>query len=173
MDVASTVGRGATLWVWLPCAKTTAKGTTEATLQANTSARVCQTSTVLIVEDEDVLRKGAAKMLRNTGFKVLEAANGSAAINLLHGHEGKIDVILLDATIPGASSHEVVSEAVQALPEIRVILTSAYGQEMLTHLMSAPQIRGFIRKPFHLRNLVEMIQSALLMGARTRVEHAK
>jgi len=85
-------------------------------------------------------------MLRKRGFEVLEAANGSAAINLLRANSGKIDVILLDMTIPGASSGEVVAEAAQAGPDVRVVLTSAYSEEMLTPLMSTSQIRGFIRK---------------------------
>ena len=50
-------------------------------------------------------------MLRQRGFEVLEAAYGSVAINLLRANRGKIDVILLDMTIPGASSREFVAEA--------------------------------------------------------------
>ena len=87
-------------------------------------------------------------MLRKNGFKVLEAANGSSAINLLRENRDNIDVILLDMTIPGASSCDVVAEAAQSIPDAKVVLTSAYGEEMLTPLMTAPQIRGFIRKPF-------------------------
>jgi DNA-binding NtrC family response regulator len=68
--------------------------------------------------------------------------------------------MLLDATIPGASSHEVVAEAAQARSQIKVILTSAYGQEMMIHLMTTPQVCGFIRKPFQFLNLVETIRSA-------------
>ena len=66
-------------------------------------------------------------------------------------------MILLDMTIPGASSHEVVAEAAKARPDIRVILTSAYSQEMLTPPMSSSQIRGFIRKPFQLGDLVQTL----------------
>jgi len=69
-------------------------------------------------------------------------------------------VILLDMTIPGASSHEVVAEAADARPNIRVILTSAYSQEMLTPPMSASQIHGFIRKPYQLGELVQILRKA-------------
>ena len=100
-------------------------------------------------------------MLRKKGFEVLEAANGSAAIDLLRANGGKIDVMLLDMTIPGASSHEVVAEAAKAQPDIKVILTSAYSQEMLTPPLSASQIRGFIRKPFQLGDLVQTLQNAV------------
>ena len=116
---------------------------------------------VLVVEDEDPLRLAVVKMLRKRGFEVLEAANGSAAINLLRANSGKIDVILLDMTIPGASSGEVVAEAAQAGPDVRVVLTSAYSEEMLTPLMSTSQIRGFIRKPFQFLDLAQTIRNAL------------
>jgi len=82
---------------------------------------------VLVVEDEDPLRSAVLKMLRKRGVEVLEAANGSAAIDLLRANRGKIDVILLDMTIPGASSREVVAEAVQTSPDAKVVLTSAYS----------------------------------------------
>jgi DNA-binding NarL/FixJ family response regulator len=101
-------------------------------------------------------------MLRRNGFKVLEAANGSAAIDLLRANRHKVDVILLDMTIPGASSREVVTEAAQSTPDARVVLTSAYGEEVLAPLMSASQIRGFIRKPFQFRDLEQILQNALL-----------
>ena len=119
---------------------------------------------MLVVEDEDPLRRAVAKMLRQRGFEVLEAADGSVAINLLRANRGKIDVILLDMTIPGAYSREVMAEAANSRPDIRVVLTSAYSEEMLTPLMSASQIRGFIRKPFQVDELVQILRSSLSLG---------
>jgi DNA-binding response OmpR family regulator len=65
---------------------------------------------VLVVEDEDVLRQAVTKTLRKNGFEVFEGADGSFAIDLLRANQGIIDVILVDMTIPGASSREVVAE---------------------------------------------------------------
>jgi DNA-binding NtrC family response regulator len=111
------------------------------------------------VEDEDYLRQAIVKMLRKTGFEVFEAAEGSSAIKLLRGDGGKIDVLLLDMTMAGASSHEIVAEAVNAKPDIKVILTSAYSQEMIA--MSAPQIHSFIRKPFQFGDLLKALRNSL------------
>jgi DNA-binding NarL/FixJ family response regulator len=74
---------------------------------------------------------------------------------------GTIDLVLLDLTIPGASSGEVVAEAARVRPDIRVILTSAYSQEMTKGTVSAPQVRSFIRKPFRLGDLVKALENAL------------
>jgi CheY-like chemotaxis protein len=80
---------------------------------------------------ESQLRQAVVKMLSNTGLEVLEAADGSSAIDLLRSEGGKIDVILLDMTIPGGPSREVAAQAANTRPNIRVILTSAYSQEMI------------------------------------------
>lgn len=84
-------------------------------------------------------------MLRHKGFEVHEAANGSAAIGLLRAGDWKI---LLDMTIPGHSSQEIVAEASRVSPDVKVILTSAYSEEMMTGQVHGSVICGFIRKPF-------------------------
>jgi hypothetical protein len=98
IHVASEPAKGATFQVLLPCAQTTADANSTPTSGTGESARPSQAFTVLVVEDEDPLRLAVVKMLRNTGFEVLEAANGSAAIELLRTNGGKIDVILLEMT---------------------------------------------------------------------------
>jgi len=92
---------------------------------------------------------------------VLEAANGTSAIDLLRANGSRIDVVLLDMTIPGASSREVLEAAASIRPNIKVILTSAYSQEMIEGSMRASQIRGFIRKPFQFGELMKMLRSCL------------
>jgi DNA-binding NtrC family response regulator len=99
-------------------------------------------------------------MLRKTGFEVFEAADGSSAIDLLRSVGGKTDVILLDITMPGASSDEIVAQAANTNPDIRVILTSAHSQEIAGE-MSHPQIRSFIRKPFRFDDLLKRLRSCL------------
>ena len=100
-------------------------------------------------------------MLRKSGLETLEAPSGSAAIDLLRARRGEIDLILLDMTIPGSSSQEVLAEAALARPDVKVILTSAYSEEVARPMMRAPLVRGFIRKPFKLADLVQTLRSAL------------
>ena len=90
-------------------------------------------------------------MLRKSGLEVFEAASGSAAIDLLRARGGEIEVILLDLTIPGNSSQEVVAEAALARPDVKVILTSAYAEEVAMRITNHPLVCGFIRKPFQAR----------------------
>jgi CheY-like chemotaxis protein len=157
----SELEKGTKFQVLLPCAETKAGTTRDAMSGVGAMAGPSQRATLLVVEDEGSLREAVAKMLRNTGFEVFEAADGSSAIEVLRANGDKIDVMLLDMTIPGASSPEVVAEAAKTWPDIRVILTSAYSQEMITWAMSVPQIRSFIRKPFQLGDLVNTLRNIL------------
>jgi DNA-binding response OmpR family regulator len=113
------------------------------------------------VEDEAPLREAVVKILRKKGFEVLEAANGTVAIDLLCAQSGKMDAILLDMTIPGASSQQVLVEAARTRPNLKVIMTSAYSEEMVMATLSSPLIRGFIRKPFQLRDILQKLRSVL------------
>ncbi len=115
----------------------------------------------MVVEDEDPLRLGMVKILRRNGFEVTEVANGTAAIDLLHASDNKIDVILLDMTIPGASSRDVASEALRIQPDIKIVLTSAYSEEMVRTTMGSTLIHHFIRKPFEFSSLVQVLKATL------------
>jgi hypothetical protein len=107
IHLTSEPNRGTTFQVSLPCAETTAGASAHAIYVVGELAVPPQRGTILVVEDEVPLRLAVGKMLRKTGFEVFEAGDGSSAIDLLRANGGKIDVILLDMTIPGASSHEV------------------------------------------------------------------
>src|SRR5262249_50824342 len=153
-------GKGTTFQVLLPDAgtKVNSGGQVMSGLIGEPAVR-SQLGVILVVEDEGQLRQAVVKMLRKTGFEVYEAADGTAAIDLLRAHGARIDTMLLDMTLPGASSHEIVAEAANAKPDIRVILTSAYSREMIEGSMSAPQIRSFVRKPFQFGDLLKTLRS--------------
>jgi CheY-like chemotaxis protein len=164
IHLTSEVGKGTTFQIRLPYDQVTADTIKGSVPKSEEVAIPAWEAIVLVVEDEDPLRSAIVKMLRKSSFGVLEAANGSAAIKLLRANRDKIDVILLDMTIPGPSSREVVAEAVQTRPDVRVVLTSAYSEEMIKDAMSASQIHGFIRKPFRLGDLTQKLREVLGKG---------
>jgi PAS domain S-box-containing protein len=161
IHLTSEPGRGTTFQVWLPCAETKAGVTNDRASSTGDISGPSRVATILVVEDEALLRQAVTKTLRKTGFEVLEAADGTSALDLIGANRGKIDAILLDATIPGSSSAEVLAEAVKTKPATKVILTSAYSQETVAAAMSRFEVSGFIRKPFQLGALVETIRGAL------------
>jgi CheY-like chemotaxis protein len=162
IQIASEPRTGTTVRIFLPSAEITADAILDPVSSGDESARQAHGFTVLVVEDEDPLRQAVVKILRREGFEVYEASNGSAAIDRLRADGGKVDLILLDMTIPGASSPEVVAEAARVRPDIKVIVTSAYSREMIMDKMRASQIYGFIRKPFRLVDLTKMLQDVVV-----------
>ena len=119
------------------------------------------TGTVLVVEDESSLRLSVAKMLRKEGFTVIEAGDGSTAVDQIRNPEEKIDLVLLDMTIPGAPSQTVAAEVARLRPEVKVLFTSAYSREKAGLEAEGKHVGRFIRKAFQLRDLVQMIRETL------------
>ena len=120
-----------------------------------------QSGTVLVVEDEPALLSAVSKVLRRRGFSVIQASDGSSALELFRAETGNIDGMLLDITLPGVSSREVFKEAKRLRPDLVVILTSAYSQESVKSDFAGLTVEHFLRKPFRLDDLVNLFQNAL------------
>jgi PAS domain S-box-containing protein len=159
IQLTSEPDKGTSFQILLPCAESAAHANGLEDIAGKVVVPT-QHGTVLVVEDEDALRQPIVKMLRKNGFDVFEAADGGSAIARLRADGDKVDVILLDLTIPGATHHEVVAEAAKAKPSISVILTSAYSQETTAGEMSPLPIHSFIRKPFQFEDLLNTIRNA-------------
>lgn len=117
--------------------------------------------TVLMVEDEDTLRIPAAKMLRRKGFIVIEACDGSAAVDLFRANEPEIAVVLLDMTLPVMNGPEVFAELRRLRPDVKVILTTAHSRQAALAALAGQQVWDFVRKPYLLNNLVNLVRDAL------------
>ena len=161
-QVVSEVGTGTTFQVLLPCSAPGAHPNDTRSPRREEFAAPARRTTILLVEDEEALRLATAKMLRKWGLEAIEAASGSAAIDLLRAKTGDIDLMLLDLTMPGASSQEVLAEAEAAQPRMKVILTSAYDQEAAKGMIGGPLVCGFIRKPYKIADLAQKLRSAWL-----------
>jgi two-component system, cell cycle sensor histidine kinase and response regulator CckA len=117
-----------------------------------------------VVEDEDLIRRAVSLALAKSGFTVMIASDGSAAMDLIRTHENYIDAILLDVTLPGRSSREVFEEAQRVRPDLKVILTSAHGKETIGTAFPGLRVEHFIRKPFQLHDLMNLLQGVLSTG---------
>jgi two-component system cell cycle sensor histidine kinase/response regulator CckA len=161
VNLISAPGQGTRFQILLPCTDRPVELVRAMSLTATGEPISSAVGTVLLVEDEDTLRRSVSSMLRKRGFVVVEAGDGCAAVDLFRSHQDHIDVILLDITIPGSSSREVMAEARRIRPDIKVILTSAYSRAMVMPSLGAPRISAFIRKPFPLAELVELLRNTL------------
>jgi PAS domain S-box-containing protein len=159
IQLMSDLGRGSTFRISLPC---DASGRVQERIPPSQEiAESPALTSVLVLEDEEILRQAVARAMRKSGFEVLEASNGSVAIEMLRANGKRIDLMLLDVTFPGASINDVIREYGRVRPDGKVILTSAYSEEMTRTTISAAQIYCFIRKPFYLAELVKTLRDAL------------
>ena len=164
INVLSTPGSGTTFEVWLPCAGEHAESRSSTRYPAQEFSAA--SGTVLFVEDEEPLRVGTAASLRKLGLSVLTAANGPAAVEIFRAHAGEIAVVLLHLTLPGISGHEVLRRMRAIKPEVRVILTSAYGPEIASD-STREQSARFLQKPYRIANVKRELEESLSEGPRT------
>src|SRR5581483_12509788 len=116
------------------------------------------TGTVLVVDDEEPLRLAVSKMLRQRGFSVYEAGDGKSGVELFRAHAAQIDAVLLDVTLPGLSGKDVLAEMQKIRPDVKVILTSAYGPECTLLAIGQERPQPYIRKPYRLGELTDLIR---------------
>jgi PAS domain S-box-containing protein len=161
IDVVSSPGEGTTFKVFLPCAPEGSARLTSAPSSFSVAQAKARTGTILVVEDEQILRSAVSKALRKSGFVVMEATDGSAAIELLRTHEDRIDAVLLDFTLPGISSREVFEETQRMRPELKVIVTSAYSKDTVDASFTGLKVEHFIRKPFQLGEIAQLLGEVL------------
>ncbi len=155
--LSSEPGEGSVFQVLLPSEESVIAPASVAPLLEPTLA---SGKVILFVEDEDFLRQAISEMLRKKGLAVLEASDGSAALDVLRTRRAEIDVLLLDTALPGAASREVLEEARRLRSDLPVIITSAKSKGVAEASL-ATDIEHFIRKPFTIGLLTEMVWKTL------------
>ena len=156
IEVASEPGQGSRFTVMLPAGDASAAepSAPEPDVPAEGS------ETVLLVEDEDVVRSLAVRVLEEQGYRVLACRGGSEAIELAGAHEGAIHALLTDVVMPGMRGHEVADRIAEARPGIRVVYMSGYADEPM--LGRAADGRSFfLEKPFSSAELTRKLREAL------------
>lgn len=113
-----------------------------------------------MVEDDSDVRAYSGEILRDLGFFVREAANAPAALDMLRSDPG-IDVLFSDIGLPGMTGPELVREALQLRPQLKILLTTGYAQDItIDHARSEPGVL-LIAKPFGRADLAQKIKSLL------------
>jgi two-component system cell cycle sensor histidine kinase/response regulator CckA len=115
--------------------------------------------TVLVVEDQDTVRSLAVNLLRRNGFEVFCAEDGRTGLEVYGRERQRIDVVLLDLTMPGMSGREVLRHLRQIDPGVRVVFTSGFAESAQGEL-AKEGAQGFLAKPYRERDLMEAVRAA-------------
>jgi two-component system cell cycle sensor histidine kinase/response regulator CckA len=97
-------------------------------------------------------------MLRKRNYTVHEAPDGLTAVEIFKSGAGAIDVVVLDMTLPGISGVQVLEEVRKIRSDVRVVLTSAYGREMAVSRVPQGEAFEYIRKPYRIADLLELLE---------------
>ena len=156
---ASTPGEGSTFSVVLPLADDAIAATHEP-LRPRVVSASREGCTILVVEDEDALRKLAVRVLERGGYHVLAAADGQAALDLLDHDDATIDLVLSDVIMPRMGGRELTVELARRFPHVPVVLMSGYDEEPFSDDAGLPG-SDFIAKPFTPDALAARIDATL------------
>jgi CheY-like chemotaxis protein len=119
-------------------------------------------SKILVVEDEPSLRLLVRKVLERSGFEVLEAPSGAAALALWDHDKPQIDLLLTDMVMPDGMSGRQLAERLKAdNPSLKVLFTSGYSTELLGKDLALQEGTNFLQKPYPPTKLVETVRTAL------------
>jgi signal transduction histidine kinase/ActR/RegA family two-component response regulator len=162
IDVRSSPGRGSTFRVFLPgCQeKRPAEVSTERPGTAHRQ-ELRGSATVLVVEDEEMVRSLACMALRGHGYDVLEAEDGQDALQVLAGAVSLPAIVLLDLAMPVMGGDELVPILEQRYPDLKIIVSSGYPEEEARKSFAAGAVVGFLQKPYTVVTLLEKIREII------------
>jgi CheY-like chemotaxis protein len=117
--------------------------------------------TILLVEDETNLRRLARQYLETQGYKILEAEDSAAALQIVAGHQGAIDLLLTDVIMPGMNGRELAARIAKLVPAIRVLYMSGYTENAVGHDGMLDAGINLLQKPFSLPALKDRVREVL------------
>jgi signal transduction histidine kinase/ActR/RegA family two-component response regulator len=163
IKVESAVGKGSTFTILfpavshasqVPCTMTTAP------------TELAGWGGILVVDDEDMVRRTATAALKRYGYQVFEAANGLDAVVLFEKHKDEISLVLLDLTMPVQGGEEAYQRLIDIRPDVPIILSSGYDELQACRCFADKPIAGFLQKPYTAETLGHKVKQVLASGRR-------
>jgi PAS domain S-box-containing protein len=157
ISVYSEVGMGSVFRVYLPLKDCASARRTRSEVPADANG----TESILLVEDDDQLRKTIRRVLQSRGYTVIEANGSTEAIAYCEGHPDPIDLVLSDMVMPGMSGPETVAHVREHRPAAKVLFMSGYSDHAVFRDPSAQAEVNFIQKPFMPQDLALKLRQVL------------
>ena len=156
--VYSEPGRGTTFKIYFPSAEQKLDAGQEKKAEPLPARR--EGITILLAEDDTVMRRLTKKMLEEHGYKVIETEDGQSALDVIKANHTRIDLVLTDVVMKGISGPELVLQLMDSHPEMKVVYMSGYTGELVANKGPESGIR-LLEKPFTRASLLSVIDAAL------------
>jgi CheY-like chemotaxis protein len=155
--VSSKQGAGTTFRFFFPQVSEVLEDRREELLENDSRGQ----ETVLIVEDEKMVRRLAVRILERQGYQVIEAADGKTALQVGARHEGDIHLLLTDIVMPDINGLELLTQLRQSRPGLRALLMSGYTEDIIARHGTMEEGMEFIHKPFTIGSLSSTVRRVL------------
>jgi two-component system, cell cycle sensor histidine kinase and response regulator CckA len=158
IDVSSELGVGTSMKLYLPRID---GRPTEEEREISGENEFIGSETILLVEDQDAVRRLVKAILKRYGYQILEAANGDEALEIAKEYSGEIHLLLTDVVLPGINGKELSERLKTVCPELRVLFTSGYSSDVITHRGVLDYGVAYIPKPFNPEKLAAKVREIL------------
>jgi two-component system cell cycle sensor histidine kinase/response regulator CckA len=116
---------------------------------------------ILLVEDEEAVRRGGKRMLETRGYTVHEAGSGVEALSILEELDGKVDIVVSDVVMPEMDGPTLLRELRKTYPDMKFIFVSGYAEDAFARNLPPEAKFGFLPKPFSLKQLAVVVKETL------------
>ena len=169
IEVYSEPGRGTSVKIYLPRVQQ-GEGAEPECLGTQTPRG---TETILVVEDEDMVRKLVRETLEREGYKLLDAAGPVEAQKIVSSHRGRIDLMITDVIMPKLSGRELAERVLRQRPEMKVLYMSGYTDNAVVASGVLGTEMPFLQKPFTPGMLTGKVRQVLEAGSGEKIQHAR
>ena len=162
IEVDSARGSGTEVRVFFPASKTNVVEERATRMTKAVENALPAGFTILVVEDEQMLRDFVCNALSSIGYRVLSAANGQEALEIWEAHRDEINLLLTDVVMPGLPSGRQLEQQLRTdKPDLKVIFTSGYSADFLGMDFDPDQGHGFLAKPYFTESLARTVATQL------------
>ncbi|MFP5456632.1 MAG: response regulator, partial [Alphaproteobacteria bacterium] len=156
----SEMGRGTSFVIYLPVHQAPAGTVAPKAIVKEASTELWGTGTILLVEDEAMVRAVAERALVRQGYKILTATNGEEGLEVLEDRMQQIDLVISDVVMPTMDGPTMARAAREKRPDLPIIFMSGYAEEQLRKSIDIDNI-GFLPKPFSVQQICQAAREAL------------
>jgi PAS domain S-box-containing protein len=159
IQVSSSPGRGSTFKVFFPAAQE--KIAPQPVREVEVKDDLTGSGVILVVDDEELVRRMAATMLVHLGYTLLEASNGQEAIELFQRNASRINLVILDLSMPVMNGVECLRRLRNIKPDVPVLLSSGFSEAEAARRFQSAGATNFLQKPYTAQHLAVLVKAAL------------